>query len=226
MKVKEISFQERPREKAFKFGIKVLSNRELLALLIRSGYQKQSALDIADNLLREYGSLRNCLTLDLKELMKHKGIKIAKGLEILATIELAKRMMYEDVEQKDIVTSPSSLISWLKLRFGDLQQEHFVVVFLNTKNCICDYEIISKGGLDSANVHPREVFKKAIKIGCAKIICAHNHPSFDVTPSNADIEVTKKLVEASKMLNIFLVDHVIVGPKHYYSFKENNLIAN
>ncbi len=224
MKVKELSYNERPREKAFKFGIKVLSNRELLALLIRSGYEDNSALDIADQLLHKYGSLRNCLMLDLTELMQQKGIKKAKGLEILASIELAKRMMYEEMEERDVISCPTSLYNWLKLQFGSLQQEHFIVVYLNTKNHVTDYEIISIGGLDSTIVHPREVFKKAIKLSCAKIICAHNHPSQDVTPSNADIEVTKRLLQASKALHIVLLDHLIISSKNYYSFRENNLL--
>ncbi len=226
MKLKELASGERPREKADKFGVKVLSNRELLALLIRSGYRNNSALDIADKLLKKYGSLRNCLILELNELMSIKGIKKAKGLEILASIELAKRMIYEEMEDKDIITSPNSLYSWLQLQFGHLNYEQFVVIYLNTKNHLDGFEVVSKGSLDSTTVHPREVFKNAIKKSCAKIICVHNHPSFDVTPSTADIEVTKKLVKAGKTLNINILDHVIIGGKNFYSFKENRLLTD
>lgn len=222
--VKEITKNERPREKALKFGIAVLSNRELLALILRSGYEKHSVLDIADQLLKQYQSLAKILTLDIEELMEFKGIKEAKALELVACCELSKRMMLENTLNKDIIISPYGLLEWLKLNFGFLHQEEFIVIFLNTKNYILDYQIIAKGGLDSASVAPREVFKRGIKLSCAKIICVHNHPSLDITPSTADIEVTKRLEEAGRFLGIPLLDHIIIGGNNHYSFRDNKLL--
>ena len=224
MLVKELTKNERPREKALKFGIKILSNRELLALLIRSGYANYSALDIADDLLREQHSLSRLLTMEFSEIIRYKGIKEAKAMEILACVELAKRMMLEEAEETDIIASPRHLIDWLRLKFGHIEQEEFVVIFLNTKNHIIFHEVISKGGLDSTTVHPREVYKKAIKMACAKIICVHNHPSGDITPSPADLEVTKRLIDAGTILGITLLDHIIIAGNDHYSFRDNNLL--
>jgi len=224
MLVKELAKNERPREKALKFGIKILSNRELLALLIRCGYVNYSALDISDSLFKEQHSLSRLLNMEFSELIKYKGIKEAKALEILACVELAKRMMLEKAEEVDLIASPRHLIDWLHLKFGHIEQEEFIVVFLNTKNHIVYHEVISKGGLDSTTVHPREVYKKAIKLACAKIICVHNHPSGDITPSPADVKVTKRLIEAGGVLGIELLDHIIVAGNDHYSFRDNNLL--
>ncbi|MFV0255037.1 MAG: RadC family protein [Erysipelotrichaceae bacterium] len=224
MRVKEIPINERPREKAFNYGIEYLSDRELLALLIRSGTKKHSAIEIADLLLKNHGGLRNCLQLDLADLMKQPGIKKAKGLEILASIELAKRMLLEEIKHNDVITHPKILVNWFNYQFKALLQEIFVVVFLNVKNEVMDFEVISKGGLSSAPVHTRDVFRKAIVKGVDKIVCLHNHPSNDITPSAADTQVTKSLLAASKFVNIPLLDHLIIGGNKYYSFRENKQI--
>ncbi len=224
MLVKEVAKNERPREKALKYGIKILSNRELLALLLRSGFSNYSSLDIADDLLSTHGSLNRLLHLEISELCQHRGIKIAKALELLACTELASRMMSEELEESDVISSPQLLVNWLRLKFGFENQEQFIVVFLNVKNKVCYHEVISKGGLDSASVHPREVFKQAIRLSCAKIICVHNHPSGDVEPSPTDMAVTKSLLEAARVLKIDLLDHIIIGSSRHFSFKDNGLL--
>jgi len=224
MLVKEITVNERPREKALKYGIATLSNRELLALLLRSGNSGFSVFDIADELINVHGSLAKLGHLDITELMKHKGIKVAKALELQACMELTTRMLAEELADIDVINSPQQLVSWLRLKFGWETQEQFIVVFLNVKNAIAHYEVVAKGGLDSTFVHPREVFKQAIKLSCAKIICVHNHPSGDVQASKADIDVTKALLQAAKLLRIELLDHLIISDRAYFSFKDNGLL--
>jgi DNA repair protein RadC len=224
MKVKDIALLERPREKAITYGIRQLSNRELLALFIRSGYHQHSALDIADELLNYYGSINLCLHVSIEELTRFKGIKVAKAVELVAVLELARRVLLEESREVDVVAAPISLVNWLQLSYGNMQQEHFIAVYLNVKNHIITHEVISKGGLDSASVHPREVFKLAVSCSAAKLIVIHNHPSQDTKPSLADIDVTKLLFEASRFLQIPLLDHIIVANNEYYSFKEHNML--
>lgn len=225
MKVKELPITDRPREKAIKYGFKALSDKELLALLIRTGNKTNSAIDIAQQLLNKYGSIRNCLQLNLEELCKQSGIKKAKALVIMSSIELARRMTLEDIKQSDSITNPKVLTNWFNYQFTNLMQEIFVVVYLNIKNNVIGFDVISKGGLNSASIHAREVFRNAIVKGAANIICIHNHPSNDITPSSSDNEVTIMLSDASKLVDIPLLDHVIVGSNKYYSFRENNLIS-
>jgi len=224
MKLKEIAINERPREKAKLYGVGMLSNRELLALFIRSGYRDNSALDIADELLRQQGTLSNCMHLKIEDFHQIKGIKTAKAVELVAVLELAKRVLWEEAKAVDVVAAPISLVQWLQLSYGNLHQEHFIAVYLNVKNHIIDHEVIAKGGLDSAAIHPREVFKQAVACSAAKLIVVHNHPSQDPNPSPADIDVTKILYDASQFLHIPLLDHIIIAKNEYYSFKEHNML--
>lgn len=212
-----------PREKARLFGIESLSDQELLAILIRTGYKGCSALDIAAEILNDY-SLIDLPKMDLSKILEFKGIKEAKALELLTCFELTKRIAYQEIQDKDIVESPTGLIEWLKQEIGHYQQEHFLVVFLNTKNHIISYRVIFKGTLDTSIVHPREIFKLAVQLSASRLICVHNHPSSDITPSSKDIEITKLLCMAGDTMGIPLLDHIIIGQNDYYSFRANQLI--
>ena len=224
LKVKELPIDERPREKAINYGISSLSNRELLALIVKTGYHNVSALNLADIILRQIDGMANLPKIKVQDLTKIKGIKTAKAIDILAHVELAKRIGRAEVKKKDLINNPQALVSWLKLEIGTLEQEHFVVIYLNVKNEIIHYNVAAIGSVDYSQIHPRDVFKKAVEYNCSKIIIGHNHPSNDTKPSQADILTTKKLSDSGEMLGIGIIDHVIVGQSNYYSFKEHNLL--
>lgn len=220
MKVQEMPLTQRPREKAIKLGVDQLHDRELLAIMIRHGYQGCSALQIADQLLMEFG-LDRLPSLSLKQITKIKGLKDIKAIELLACFELSKRIMAYQVLSTDVVNNPQTLIDWLKRQVGFLQQEHFIVVFLNTKNHIITYKTLFIGSLDVSVAHPREIFKEAVACSAAKIIAVHNHPSGDVTPSEKDVSLTDLLNKAGKMMGIPLIDHLIVSKHSYHSIMHN-----
>ncbi len=220
MKVQEMPLTQRPREKAIKLGVDQLHDRELLAIMIRHGYQGCSALQIADQLLMEFG-LDRLPSLSLKQITKIKGLKDIKAIELLACFELSKRIMANQVLSTDVVNNPQTLIDWLKRQVGFLQQEHFIVVFLNTKNHIITYKTLFIGSLDVSVAHPREIFKEAVACSAAKIIAVHNHPSGDVTPSEKDVSLTDLLNKAGKMMGIPLIDHLIVSKHSYHSIMHN-----
>lgn len=224
MKVKDLNEQERPREKALDQGITSLSNRELMALLIRTGSKRYSALELSDIILNQVSGLGELSVMSLQALMCFEGVKKAKAIALQAAFELGRRVAYDHVKQGVSIEEPQDFIRWLNMQIGFEKQEHFLVAFLNQKNRILTYRILFKGTLTSASVHPREIFQEAMRIGCARIICSHNHPSGDATVSDADIELTKCIVESGKMVSIPLVDHIIVSKNTYTSFREMQLI--
>lgn len=222
--VREIPFDERPREKAMSFGVKTLTNVELLAILIRNGYQGYSSLKIAEELLKKANGIGGLTKLSNHELTSIKGIKKIKALELVACIELARRISYEDVKKKDVIKDPSNLIEWLKNEIGSETQENFLVVYLNVKNHVITYRILFKGTLDCSLVHPREIFKEALLHSSSKILLVHNHPSSDIEPSIADIEMTQQIVECGDMMGIIVLDHIIVSNHSHLSFRAKGLL--
>ncbi|MCI6271736.1 MAG: DNA repair protein RadC [Erysipelotrichaceae bacterium] len=224
MILKEIPKSERPREKALKFGITALSNRELIAILIKTGFQGYSSLKIAEDVLKISNGIGNLSKLELRDFLKVKGIKEAKALEILACIELSKRLNYEECLDLNIIDRPKALITWLNKEIGSSQQEQFMVVYLNTKNRIITYRILFKGTIDSSLIHPREIFKEALLLSSSKILLVHNHPSGDTTPSDADIKSTYKIIEAGNLMGIKVIDHIIVTCNKHFSFVNEGII--
>ncbi|MEF9920071.1 MAG: DNA repair protein RadC [Erysipelotrichaceae bacterium] len=225
VKVKELNKDERPREKALLNGIESLSNRDLLAIIIRSGTQGSSAMQLADRILMMGNSLSNILSLDINSLTKIKGIKETKALQILSCFELSKRIAFDTCRQDEIqVNHPKVIVDWLNKQIGFSSQEHFIVVFLDNKNHIIAYKTLFIGSLNASVVHPREVYKEAIEKKAAKIMVAHNHPSGDPQPSENDIITTRCLKETGDIVGIPLLDHIIVGKNDYISFAQKLLI--
>ncbi|MDO4702220.1 MAG: DNA repair protein RadC [Erysipelotrichaceae bacterium] len=222
--IKEIPLQERPREKAMAYGVKTLSNRELLAIIIRSGYSGVSSLQLADQILVLAQGSKGLKRLQMQDLMKVKGIKQAKAIEILACFELSKRITYEHLRNTDVIGCPDDLVRWLNHQIGHEFQEHFVVVYLDVKNQIIDFSMLFKGTLDRTLIHPREIFKEAVLKSAASIIVAHNHPSGSLTPSKADISITEQLEKVGKLMNIHLQDHLIVNGTSFFSFRQQSLL--
>lgn len=223
MQIKEMHENERPREKALFSGVESLNNVELLALMIKTGTKNVSSLDLANQILVTCQGFSRLTQLDLATLMQIKGIKQAKAIDILACIELARRLQfsYED-EGREIHHSRDAYL-YLCNKMQDLQQECFVALFLNTKNMIISEKMIYKGGLDASIVHPREIFKEAMHRSASKIIVCHNHPSGNPTPSIADVEVTKMIRETGEIVGIPLLDHIIIGKGKYVSLREADL---
>lgn len=224
MKIKELKEEQKPREKALRFGIHTLTNMELLALVIRSGNAQFSVLEISEAILNISNSLGELSNLSLQELMRIEGIKEAKALPILACFELGKRISFENVKENISIDCPKNLSIWLNKQIGFINQEHFLVLFLDIQHQIMDYKTLFVGTVNQSVVHPREIFRLAMKIGCAKILCAHNHPSGKCQPSQSDIIITKKIVEVGEMVGIPLLDHIIVGKNNYISFREERII--
>lgn len=222
--VREIPVDERPREKAIKHGVNSLSNMELLAILIRTGYQGNSSLVIAENILKKSQGINTLSRLTSHELQEIKGIKAVKAVELLACFELSKRMAYGETLNKNVIENPESLIKWLNLELGNLVQENFLVVFLNVKNHILGYRILFKGTVDSSLVHPREIFKEALYYSSSRIMIVHNHPSSVLEPSVADIELTSQLCQCGEMMGIHILDHLIVSNTGFFSFKATGLL--
>lgn len=224
MIVKDLPLSERPREKALKLGVKRLSNRELLAILIRTGYQNQSSLAVADDILQSADGMGGLNTLNYDSLIKVKGIKKVKAIELLACFELVNRIAYTNNAKLDIIANPDQLYRWLILKLGPLQQEHFGVIFLDARHHIIDYQILFKGTVNASIVHPREIFKEAILKSSSGIIIVHNHPSCDLTPSKADLEVTQRIAEVGELVDIKLIDHIIISQSDYFSFSKQGMI--
>jgi DNA repair protein RadC len=218
--IKELPSNERPREKVLNNGFNTLSNSELIAILLRTGTKQESALQLANKLLIQINGLKNILHVTLEELTSIKGIGPTKAVQLLTSIELGKRINQSSKDEKYIIRSPHDCADYLKYDMSTLQQEHFVCLYLNTKNQVIYNQTVFIGSLNSSIVHPREVFNTAIKKSAASVICAHNHPSGDPTPSKEDIDVTKRLVECGKIIGIEVLDHIIIGDGKYVSLKE------
>jgi DNA repair protein RadC len=216
---------ERPREKLMALGAEYLSNSELLAILFRTGVHRHTAVDLAKAILNRYGDLHNMAQMDFRQFSKLKGIGPAKAVTLAASFEIARRIAALPHQEKLKITSPEIIFQKFGPRLGILKKEVFMVLLLNSANVLMrDYKI-SEGTLNASLVHPREVFHPAINELAASIIVMHNHPSGETTPSAEDRNITHRLVEAGKLMDIPVLDHIIIGQTGYYSFKEEGLIA-
>lgn len=208
---------QRPREKAVMYGIENLSDHELLMLVLRHGNSKQNVSTIAQDLLVMSDGLSNLHKMELNDFMRISGIKQAKALEIMAILELSKRVLRSQSINLDVVSQPEVLVRWLQVEIGLEMQECFLVVYLDSQNKIIQHEVIFKGTLNRSLVHPREIFNRAVQVRAASFIAVHNHPAGSIIPSKMDIEVTHMLVEAGDMMQIQMLDHIIVTKNGYCS---------
>ncbi|MFH1365091.1 MAG: DNA repair protein RadC [archaeon] len=220
MRIKDLPEQNRPRERFLKHGPEVLSDAELLAIILRTGTVNENVVDVSNRLIAEYG-LDKLFECSLKELEKIKGIGPSKAMQILTIAELQRRINQSKKPIKKI-TCAEDVFNHFNERLKDKKEEHFYILMLNTQNYIIGEQLISKGILDASIVHPREIFRPAIKNSCSKIILVHNHPSGDPTPSAEDNEITRRLINAGEELGIKVIDSVIVGGNKWGSWKENS----
>lgn len=220
MKIKEMPEQNRPRERFLKHGAEVLSDAELFAILLRTGSKGENVIDMSNRLIAEYG-LDKLFECSLKELQEIKGVGPSKAMQILTIAEIQKRIHQSKKPVKKI-TCAEDVFDYFHERLKNKKQEEFWILMLNTQNNIIGEERISKGILDASIVHPREVFRPAIKNSASKIILVHNHPSGDPEPSQEDLEITEKLMSAGEKLEIKVLDHVIVGDGEFWSWVEKD----
>ncbi|MCY9658995.1 DNA repair protein RadC [Paenibacillus chondroitinus] len=222
--LREVPTEERPRERMLQYGAEALSHAELLAIILRTGTVSESAVRLANRILSESGGLRSLVDMSKDQLTQIKGIGDAKALQILAGIELGRRIAKSTFAERITIRSPKDIANLMSEELRYLQKEHFVCLFLNTKNHVLAQETLSMGSLNASIVHPREVFRAAIKRSSASIVCVHNHPSGDPTPSPEDIQLTHRLVEAGTIIGIEVLDHVIIGDQRFISLKEEGFM--
>lgn len=218
MRIKDLPDSSRPRERFVKYGVEALSDAELFAIILRTGTKNENVVEVANKLISEYG-LGKLFECSLKELRKIKGIGNTKAIELLTIAEIQKRISQSKNSIKKI-SRAEDVFNYFYERLKDEKQENFYILILNNQNNIIKEELISKGILDASIIHPREVFKPAIKNSASKIILIHNHPSGNPEPSPEDLDITKQLIEAGKQLDIKVLDHVIIGYEKWWSWME------
>ena len=222
--IKDLPISERPREKLYSHGPEFLSNAELLAIIIRTGHKEDTAVDVAQRILNlDNKGLPFLSNASLEQLTKIKGIGECKAAQILAAVEIGKRINRWKADDKIKITSPMVMANLMMDEMRYLDKEHFNIAILDTKNQVLSIENISIGTLNASIVHPRDVFNMAIKKNANAIILLHNHPSGDPAPSNEDINITHRLVDVGNLVGIKVLDHIIIGDNRYISFKEKNL---
>lgn len=220
MKIKDLPKVERPREKLEKYGPEKLSNSELLAILLGTGTKGVNVVELANKILKKFSG-DGLSKANFKDLKNTFGLGSAKACEIVACFELGRRFLQN--KKSVLILSPQDV--WNELKdLRDNKKEHFVVFYLDSRNQEIKRDIVSIGSLNASLVHPREVFEPAVRHLAAQIIVAHNHPSGDTEPSAEDLAITKRLIDAGKILGIELIDHVIVARNGFVSFKEKGII--
>ncbi|MDL2310834.1 DNA repair protein RadC [Peptostreptococcaceae bacterium OttesenSCG-928-C18] len=224
VKIKDLELQDRPREKMSVYGTESLSDEELLAIIIGTGTKENNAIDLSKDILFKIKSQANHMDISVNELTKIKGVGISKASRILASLELGRRLNIRKNIQEYKINSPSSVANIFMNELGHKLEENFYILLLDTKNKIISSEFISKGTLNTSLVHPREVFKQAIKKSANSIILIHNHPSGDIEPSDDDFLITERLIESGNILGIKVLDHLIIGDGQFLSFKEKNYL--
>ncbi len=221
--IHDLPKEERPRERLVKFGEQALSAQELLQVILGRGIAGESVVVTAQKLLSQFGSLQKLAEASIEELSSVKGIGPAKATQIKAVFEIGRRISTQTPSYKSKeLTDPKKVYQLIKSKLKDYHKEHFYIIALNSRNhSIAE---VSVGSLDASVVHPREVFAEAIKNKAASVIFAHNHPSGDPEPSRDDLIITKRLIEAGKIIGIKVLNHVIITKDSYFSFKEKGLI--
>jgi len=223
--IKQWAKDDRPREKLLMNGAENLSNSELLAILIHNGSKEKTAVDLAKEVLKlGKDSLGELGKLSIKELMKIKGIGEAKAITIAAALELGRRRHIAKPLAKIPVSSSSDIAGYLQTKLKDYRHEVFAVLFLNRSNKINHFEIVSEGGITGTVADPRVILRKALEEDAVNIILCHNHPSGSLKPSRADEQLTTKIKEAARFLDISVIDHIIVSEDGYYSFADEGLL--
>lgn len=222
--VRDLPKTERPRERLIKLGPEALSGQELLAVIIGRGVAGKSVMTIAQELLSHFGNISAINRATIEQLCEIRGIGPAKAAQLIACFELAERGKFDTEPKKYDIKSPETLVKILRSTLKDKAKEHFKLVILDSRNRIITITNVSTGTINANLAHPREIFNDAISHNAASVILVHNHPSGDPEPSEEDKKITKQLVEAGKIMGIDVLDHIIIGQKSFFSFKDKKLI--
>lgn len=218
--IQEVAINSQPRERLLAYGEKALADHELLAILLRTGTRQKNVFHLAMKLLHHFEHLYGLKNASLEELQEVSGIGPVKAVELKAAIELGGRIHRSELPKLGHILSTQDAGKWFISEMGDLHQEHLSVVFLNSKNHIIRKKTIFIGTVNSSVAHPREIFKEACKYPTARMIVAHNHPSGDIMPSQADLYFTERLIQCGELMGIELLDHLIIGHDKYLSLRE------
>jgi DNA repair protein RadC len=222
-RIKELPSGEQPRERLRDAGPMALSDAELLAILLRVGVTGTNVVQLAQKMLSEYGGWAGLLRTDYADLCKLNGIGEAKAATLKAALEIGRRLLLSATTERFQITSPTDAAQLLQLEMGHLDQEQLRVICLDTKNRVQKMHIVYIGSLNSAAIRIGEVFKEALKLNSAALIVVHNHPSGDPTPSPEDVVVTRQIIDAGKLLDIDVLDHLIIGQGRFTSLRERGL---
>lgn len=213
-----------PREKALNYGICSLTNNELLALVIKSAYKNKNVFELAEDIIEKSGGFNNLLRLTYEELISIKGIKKAKALELLAILEISRRLSKVETVSDNNALNPLVLVDYLRFSQGFKNQEEFFVVYIATNGRVIKIDSLFKGTSIKAIVGVDEIFRRALLYKASYIVIAHNHPSGNIVPSKEDLNITKQIGEVGRLIGISLLDHLIISNTSYYSFKTHNLL--
>jgi DNA repair protein RadC len=222
-RIKDLAESERPRERLASLGPQALSNAELLAILLRVGVAGESAVQVGQRLLHNFGGLAGIHRADFEEVCNQRGIGPAKAAQIKAAIELGRRLSLESPEERPSIHSPEDAAALVRYELSALEQEHLRVMLLDVRNRVLDIVEVYQGSLNSSQVRVGELFKAAIRRNAAAIVVVHNHPSGDPTPSPDDIAITRAIVQAGKILDVDVLDHLVIGGGKYISLKERGI---
>ncbi|MGQ9480502.1 RadC family protein [Chloroflexus sp.] len=223
LRIHEQPLHDQPRERLARQGAGALSDAELLAILLRVGTNGTNVLQLAQQLLAESGGLQGLQRLDFQELCRLHGMGVSKAATVKAALEIGRRLARSAIEERFPIRSPADVATLLLVEMSHLDQEHLRTILLDTKNRVQQITTVYIGSLNAANVRVGEVFKEAVRRNSAGIIVVHNHPSGEPTPSMEDIEITRQLVSAGRLLDIEVVDHLIIGNGRYVSMRERGL---
>lgn len=221
--IRDFPVSERPRERLRHYGAGQLSNAELLAILLRTGMQGENVVAMASRILARFDGLATLSRTTFDELCAERGLSEAKACQVLAALELGRRVSSLSPEDRVVISSPKDIANLFMAEMSLLEREELRVILLNTKNQVLGVERLYQGSVNSALVRPAEVFTAAVRRTCPAIAVVHNHPSGDPTPSPEDVTMTARLVEAGEILDIEVLDHVVIGAQRYVSMKERKL---
>ncbi len=223
-KLKEMPEEERPRERLISQGVEALSNYELIAILLRTGDKHLSVNELSKHVIYHLDKITDLKKITYESLILIPGIKQAKATTLIAAIELGKRLSHISYDKKPRITSPFDVYHLLCDELSILEQEHFIVLYLNIKSEVIKKEVLYIGTINQMVISPRDIYKKALVYASSAMILVHNHPTGDATPSKADIYTTKRLFETQEVMGIDIIDHLIIGKGELYSIKENKKI--
>jgi len=224
LRITDMPKEERPREKLLLRGAEALTNVELLAIFLRTGVRGKSALDLAKDLLEDFGDLRSLLGADQKQFCQAKGLGDAKYVQLRACVEMSRRYLRECLERGDVLSNPDDTRNFLMSELSGRGYEVFGCLFLDNKHRVIKFEELFYGTIDGASVYPREVLKKTLQHNAAALILAHNHPSGIADPSQADIAITQRLKDALNLIDVRILDHLVIGDGYCVSLAEKGLM--